>query len=100
MVPIHLHNFENVFSKPSFDSLPKCKQWDHGIKLLPNAELFSCKVYPLVPCEQDEQDGFLQDNLSSGWIQPSKLQIASPVFFIKKKDESLYLVQDYQVSEL
>ena len=34
---------------------------------------------------------FLHENLTNGHIQPLK----SPVFFIKKKDRSLRLVQDY-----
>ncbi|KAG5730249.1 hypothetical protein E4T56_gene10572 [Termitomyces sp. T112] len=95
IVPHHLHDFEDVFSKASFDSLPERKQWDHAIELIPDAEPSSCKVYPLVPHEQDELDAFLQENLSSGRIQPSKSPMASPVFFIKKKDGSLHLVQDY-----
>ncbi|KNZ81113.1 hypothetical protein J132_03104 [Termitomyces sp. J132] len=86
----HLSDFENVFSKASFDSLPECKQWDHAIELIPDAEPFSCKVYPLAPHEQDELDAFLQEN-------PSKSPMASPVFFIRKKDGSLCLVQDYHV---
>ncbi|KAG5718769.1 hypothetical protein E4T56_gene2725 [Termitomyces sp. T112] len=96
-VPNHLHNFEDVFSKASFDSLLECKQWDHAIELIPDAEPSSCKVYPLAPYEQDKLDTFLQENLSSGPIQPSKSPMASPVFFIKKKDGSLCLVQDYHV---
>ncbi|KAG5723404.1 hypothetical protein E4T56_gene14126 [Termitomyces sp. T112] len=96
-VPNHLHDFEDVFSKASFDSLPEHKQWDHAIELIPDAEPSSCKVYPLAPCEQDKLDVFLQENLSSGRIQPSKSPMASPVFFIKKKDGSLCLVQDYHV---
>ncbi|KAG5717440.1 hypothetical protein E4T56_gene7237 [Termitomyces sp. T112] len=97
IVPHHLHDFKNVFSKASFDSLPERKQWDHAIELIPDAKPSSCKVYPLAPCEQDELDAFLQENLSSGRIRPSKSPMASPVFFIKKKDGSLHLVQDYQV---
>ncbi|KAG5718080.1 hypothetical protein E4T56_gene20690 [Termitomyces sp. T112] len=67
-VPNHLHDFEDVFSKASFDSLSECKQWDHAIELILDAEPFSCKVYLLAPHEQDELDDFLQENLSSGWI--------------------------------
>ena len=37
---------------------------------------------------------FLKENLETGHIQPSKSPMASPVFFIKKKDGSLQLVQD------
>ena len=62
-IPRHLQDFEDVFSKGSFDPLPECKQWDHVIKLLPDAEPFSCKVYLLAPQEQDELDVFLQENL-------------------------------------
>ncbi|KNZ82189.1 hypothetical protein J132_06261 [Termitomyces sp. J132] len=88
-VPPYLHAFEDMFSKASFDSLPECKRWDHAIELLPNSALSSCKVYPLVPREQDELNAFLQENLDSSCICPSKSLIASPVFFIKKKDGSL-----------
>ncbi|KAG6872325.1 hypothetical protein C0995_010806 [Termitomyces sp. Mi166 len=44
-------NFENVFSKVSFDSLPEHKQWDYMIKLVPDTEPSSCKVYSLAPQE-------------------------------------------------
>jgi len=40
-------------------------------------------------------DEFLEENLKSQHICPSKLPMASPVFFIKKKDGSLHLIQDY-----
>jgi hypothetical protein len=45
--------------------------------------------------EQDELDRFLEENLRKGYIIPSKSPIASPVFFVKKKDGCLRLVQDY-----
>ncbi|KNZ76292.1 hypothetical protein J132_10751 [Termitomyces sp. J132] len=89
MVPPYLHAFEDVFSKASFDSLLEHKRWDHAIELLPDSTLSSCKVYPLMPREQNELDTFLQENLDSGCICSSKFPMASPVFFIKKKDGSL-----------
>src|ERR1700733_5613758 len=46
--------------------------------------------------EQEELDRFLDDHLRKGYIVPSKSPIASPVFFIKKKDGRLRLVQDYR----
>ncbi|KAG5732707.1 hypothetical protein E4T56_gene16829 [Termitomyces sp. T112] len=97
VVPPYPHAFKDVFSKASFDLLPECKRWYHTIKLLPDSAPSSCKVYPLVLWEQDELDAFLQENLDSGHIHPSKSLMASPVFFIKKKDGSLWLVQDYCV---
>jgi hypothetical protein len=46
--------------------------------------------------EQEELDRFLEEHLRKGYIIPSKSPIASPVFFIKKKDGRLHLVQDYR----
>ena len=42
-----------------------------------------------------ELDVFLEENLYTRRIQPSKSSIAAPVFYIKKKDGLLHLVQDY-----
>ena len=84
-----------VFSKDSFDELPGTKLWDHTVELTPNATPKSCKVYPLSASEQKELDTFLKENLESGRIQPSKSLMAALVFFVKKKDGKLCLVQDY-----
>ena len=92
----HLHGFHSVFSKDSFDELPGTKPWDHAVELTPNATPKSCKVYPLSASEQKELDAFLKENLESGRIQPSKSPMAAPVFFVKKKDRKLRLVQDYR----
>jgi len=78
-----------VFSKASFDQLPDWKVWDHVIELIPDSNPTNCKVYPLAPNEQAELDVFIQENLSTGRIRPSKSPMASPVFFIKKKDGTL-----------
>ena len=95
-VPPAFHDFEDVFSKVSFDVLPDRKPWDHAIELEADAKASSTKVYPLSPNEQAELDIFIEENLASGRIRPSKSPMAAPVFFIKKKDGSLRLVQDYR----
>jgi len=87
--------FESVFAKEDFDILPEHRQWDYTIKLIPGSEPKSSKVYPLSLVEQKELDSFLKENLRTGRIRPSKSPMAAPVFFIKKKDSSLWLVQDY-----
>jgi hypothetical protein len=89
-----------VFSKDSFDRLPDPKPWDHAIELVPGEKPSNCKVYPLSPSEQKELDAFIQENLNTGRIRTSKSPMASPVFFIKKKDGSLRLVQDYRALNL
>src|SRR5258708_15264776 len=96
MVPAQYHDFRDVFSKEAFDKLPPRKAWDHTIDLTPGTELPHSQTFPLSPAEQKELDDFLWENLANGHIHPSKSPIGAPVFFIKKKDGSLCLVQDYQ----
>jgi len=93
--PDCVRGFESVFTKEDFNILPEHRQWDHAIKLVLGSEPKSSKVYPLSPVEQKELDSFLEENLRTGQICLSKSSMAAPVFFIKKKDGSLRLVQDY-----
>jgi len=95
-LPDCVKGFESVFAKEDFDILPEHRQWDHAIELIPGSEPKSSKVYPLSPVEQKKLNSFLEENLHTGRIRPSKSPMAAPVFFIKKKDSSLRLVQDYR----
>jgi len=95
-LPDCVKGFKSVFAKEDFDILPEHRQWDHAIELIPGSEPKSSKVYPLSLVEQKELDSFLEENLHTGRIHPSKSPMAAPVFFIKKKNGSLWLVQDYQ----
>ncbi len=97
MVPEWCRDFADLFEKDNFDELPEPKTWDHAIELTPNASAnLDCKVYPLNRNEQAELDKFLEENLASGRIRPSKSPMASPFFFVKKKDGKLRPVQDYR----
>jgi len=96
ILPDCVRGFESVFTKEDFDVLLEHRQWDHAIKLIPGSEPKSSKVYPLSLVEQKELDSFLEENLHTRRIRPSKFPMAAPVFFIKKKDSSLRLVQDYR----
>jgi RNase H-like domain found in reverse transcriptase/Reverse transcriptase (RNA-dependent DNA polymerase)/Integrase zinc binding domain/Chromo (CHRromatin Organisation MOdifier) domain len=97
MVPPYLHSYRDVFEKTEFDQFPPSRPWDHAIELLPGAEpKLSCKVYPLSRDEQAQLDEFLEENLRTGRIRPSKSPMASPFFFVKKKDGKLRPVQDYR----
>jgi len=95
LLPAYVAEFQSVFAKEDFNILPEHCKWDHAIELIPGVEPKSSKVYPLSPLEQAELDTFLEANLCTRRIQPSKSPIAAPVFFIKKKDGSFRLVQDY-----
>ena len=80
-----------------FDILLEHRQWNHAIELILGLEPKSLKVYPLSPVEQKKLDSFLEENLCTGWICSFKSPMAALVFFIKKKNGSLWLVQDYWV---
>lgn len=96
MVPPQYQQFAKVFSKEASDRMPAHKPYDHAIELKPDAELSRTKAYPMSPVEQEELNRFIQENLAKGYIRPSESEMSSPVFFIKKKDGSLRLVQDYR----
>ena len=66
------------------------------LELKPGSEPAGCKVYPLNLDKQKELDTFLEEHLRTGCIQPSKSPMASPFFFVKKKDGRLRPVQDYR----
>jgi RNase H-like domain found in reverse transcriptase/Reverse transcriptase (RNA-dependent DNA polymerase) len=75
--------------------LPDTRPWDHKIEMKPGFELKSFKTYNLTPEEQVELDKFLKENLDKGYIKPSQSPMASPFFFVKKKDGKLRPCQDY-----
>jgi hypothetical protein len=58
--------------------------------------LKSFKTYNLTPQEQTELDKFLKENLEKGYIRPSQSPMASPFFFVDKKDGKLRPCQDYR----
>ncbi|CAK5266804.1 unnamed protein product [Mycena citricolor] len=95
-IPTQYREFVRVFAKESFNLLPDRRTWDHAIELKPGSKAVDCKVYPLSRNEQVKLDEFLQENLASGRIRPSKSPMASAFFFVKKKDGSLRPVQDYR----
>lgn len=97
MVPEEYRQYAKVFSEPDSERLPEHKPYDHTIDLKPDApETIRSKVYPMPVNEQAELDAFLDENLRKGYIVPSKSPMASPVFFVKKKDGKLRMVQDYR----
>ena len=97
MVPKQYWEFAKVFFKEESQRLPQHQPWDHAIDLEPGAvQKWKIKLYPMSPNEQLELDKFLTEHIQKGYLVPSKSLIGSPVFFIKKKDGKLQLVQDYR----
>src|SRR5258708_18637175 len=95
-IPECYKDFTDIFSEEAFAHLPPHKAWDHAIELHPDAKLPRGRMFPLSPAEQKELDAFLRENLANRQICLLKSPIGAPVFFVKKKEGSLHLVQDYQ----
>src|SRR6202000_3570916 len=96
LVPPQYRHYAKVFSEAESKRLPSHKPYDHAIDLKEGTpETHKSKVYPMSLDEQKELNKFLDENLKKGYIVESKSPIASPVFFIKKKDGKLQLIQDY-----
>ena len=95
MLPPHYLEYREVFDKADFDTLPERRPWDHAIELTADFKPIDCKVYPLTELEQVALEEFLHENLRTGHIRTSKSPMASPFFFVKKKDGKLQPTQDY-----
>ena len=96
MLPPHYLEYREVFEKKDFDTLPERRPWDHVIEMTPDFKPTDCKVYPLTGDKQKALKEFLDENLRTKRIWPSKSPMASPFFFVKKKDRKLRPVQDYR----
>jgi len=97
IVPEEYREYAKVFSEQESERLPEHQPWDHTIDLKPDApETLRSKVYLMPVNEQKELDNFLEENVRKEYIAPSKSLMTSPVFFIKKKDGKLRLIQDYR----
>jgi hypothetical protein len=94
-LPDYLSEFPEVFSKESFDKLPPRRNCDHAIEFTEDVKPFGGKIYSLTKEEQDELDKFLDENLKTGRIRPSKSPYASP-FFFKHEEGKLQPIVDYR----
>ena len=96
IVPTEYHEFLDVFDEVKADRFPQSRPWDHKIEMKPGFEPKVFKAYNLSPEEQLELDKFLKEHLDKGYIKPSQSPMASPFFFVKKKDGKLRPCQDYR----
>ena len=95
-IPKAYHKYLKVFDKNKANQFPEPRPWDHKIKLKEGFQPKSFKSYNLMPEEQTELDKFLKENLEKGYIWPSQSPMATPFFFVRKKDGKLWPCQDYR----
>jgi hypothetical protein len=103
-IPEKYWEFADVFQRTNFDSLPPHSEFDHAIELKDTFKPQKSKIYSISPKEQIELDAFLEENLATGRIRPSKLPQAALFFFTPKmpeanapgQDPGLHPIQDYR----
>jgi len=95
-VPKEFHEYLSVFSEEAASRMPKQKVWDHKIELKKDFVPKSTGIYKLTPEEDIAVKEFIKENLEKGYIRPSKSPMASPFFFVPKKDGKKLPCQDYR----
>ncbi|ESK83158.1 hypothetical protein Moror_14995 [Moniliophthora roreri MCA 2997] len=96
-IPEYLSQYQGQFEDKEAERFPISRSYDHAIELKPEFTPQDCKVYSLTALEQAELDKFLAENLRKGYIRKSKSPMASPFFFVGKKEKGkLRPTQDYR----
>jgi len=62
------------------------KPWDHAINLKEDFVTKKRRTYLMSRQEKEEVQEFVKEQLSKGYIRPSKSLQTSPVFFVGKKN--------------
>ena len=90
-------DFSNVFSSDSAAELLEYTGInDHPINLLDNKQPPYGPIYSLGPVELETLKTYIEANLVSGFIRPSKSSAGALILFNQKKDGSLRLCVDYR----
>jgi len=95
-VPSEYHEFADVFSKTKAEVLPPHCPYDLKINLEEGAQPLVGPIYSLSASEQEALKEFIEENLNTGFIQPTSSLHSAPVLFIKKKNGSLHLCVDFR----
>ena len=94
--PNKFHQFASLFNQKQSDQFSPSWPYDHKIDLKDTFKPIVFKPYKLSPSETDELKLFIDSNLKKGYIHKSESPMASPFFFVGKKDRKLWPCQDYK----
>ena len=95
-IPDKYWSFTKVFSEEASHRLLAHRPWDHAIDLIPGKTMKNSGIYRLTPSESAALKEYIMEHLWKGFIRPSSSSMASPFFFVDKKDGKLRPVQDYR----
>jgi hypothetical protein len=95
-LPPDYHEFADVFNEQEAFFLPLYHpDFDLQIETENNEVPPIGHIYSLSQLELSALRDFIDQNLKSGFIYPSKSTHGAPILFVKKKDGSLRLCVDY-----
>ena len=94
-LPLEYHEFTSVFSEQLANILPQHRKFDIGIDLQEGKKVPWGPIYPLSEIELKTLRTYLDEQLTKGFICPSKSPAGAPIFFVKKKSGELHPVIDY-----
>jgi len=89
MVPEEYHKYLLLFNEKKSEQFPPARTWDHKIEMKLTFEPKAFKPYKLSFAEIKKQEKFIEENLQKEYIKHSKSPMASPFFFVAKKDGKL-----------
>jgi hypothetical protein len=90
------YDYLKIFKKANADKLPPHHPSDHTIPLMDRFKPPFGPLYSLSHPELEELKGWLDENLSKGFIHTSLSPAAARILFVKKGDSSLRLVVNYR----
>jgi hypothetical protein len=97
-LPSHYRQHWQVFSEKLAQQFPPARKDNHAIKLKLGApDTIPNHTYKWTPEEDKVGCEWLKENEDLGYIEKGDSPWATPCFFVKKKDGTLQLVQDYHI---
>lgn len=76
--------------------LPPLRSVNHAIPLEPGAAVPPGRIYPVNAQQEAELKAQLTDLIERGFIRPSSSPFGAPVLFVKKKDGTSRMCQDFR----
>jgi hypothetical protein len=96
-IPKQYQDYVDVFSEEKAKQFPPLREEDHQIKFTNDVpKYFKGGVYSLTIKQTTFLRKWLDEELSKGFIRPSKSSYPCPTFLIEKKNGDYQVIQDYK----